>query len=200
MQRYLSDFVGQGVDLWFSSSLGEVGPRVSEGCFARILPFYPRSRGLFRRGQFGQPQADGLFLTLSHSRHLALAAIATRRIGVDVEYVREGLNLASLAAECLSVRELATFMRLKPSDQIRSFFKIWTQKEALSKALGLGLRVPFNELEVEADPNVEPRVLSMGGYGQANNWSLFSCPLPDEMQRLTAPAFATIAVEVEPTS
>ena len=76
---------------------------------------------------------------LSHSGDLALIAVARgRRVGVDVERVRE-LAHAGLAARVFTTNEAEVVASLDPGDQLKAFFRYWTCKEAYLKARGVGL-------------------------------------------------------------
>lgn len=86
----------------------------------------------------GRPSVDGLAVSISHSRTLvAVAASAVGPVGVDVEdvYPRE---VAGLARRWFDPAELE-WMARQP-DELTAFLTLWTAKEAVGKALGLGLR------------------------------------------------------------
>lgn len=76
---------------------------------------------------------DGWHWSVSHKRHFAVAAVARQPIGVDVEEVRPR-DPAALA-------EIATAAELSiiAARNELTFFQLWTAKEAVTKALGLGL-------------------------------------------------------------
>lgn len=75
----------------------------------------------------------GLRLSISHSRGLAAVVVADTPVGVDVELLRE--RPVVLLARRFAADE-ADWVRKRPGD----FFHLWTQKEAVGKALGVGLR------------------------------------------------------------
>jgi 4'-phosphopantetheinyl transferase len=86
----------------------------------------------------GRPSVDGLAVSISHSRSLvAVAAAADGPVGVDVEdvYPRE---VRGLARRWFDPSELE-WMARQP-DELVAFLTLWTAKEAVGKALGLGLR------------------------------------------------------------
>lgn len=86
----------------------------------------------------GRPYVDGLAVSISHSRELvAVAAARTGPVGVDVEdvYPRE---VAGLADRWFTPEELAWMTT--QDDELSAFLHLWTAKEAVGKALGLGLR------------------------------------------------------------
>jgi 4'-phosphopantetheinyl transferase len=75
---------------------------------------------------------------LSHSGHLgALAVSFDARIGVDVEAVRQ---LADDEMEwVLSITERRALNKLDSDARVKAFFRLWTLKEAYTKAIGTGV-------------------------------------------------------------
>lgn len=112
-------------------------------------------RGLrFERGPFGKPRlADqAVQFNFSHSEARGVLAVAREgRIGVDVEHVRDWRDLRELEALCFTRSERRELERLSDDARLRAFFRLWTRKEALLKAAGVGLSRPLTELEVGLD-------------------------------------------------
>jgi 4'-phosphopantetheinyl transferase len=86
--------------------------------------------------------------SLSHSGDLMVVAIIQdRKIGVDLEKMRDDLEFDSLVAEYFSEDERAIFKNLTASGiekkRLEYFYQTWTTKEAISKATGLGLSSDF---------------------------------------------------------
>jgi len=103
-------------------------------------------------------------INLAHSGSIALLCVAgLPHVGIDVEAVRELVDLRELV--------LANFTRIERAqlhshpDPAAAFFRIWTRKEALLKALGTGLTVELRGVEVAASERIE--------YGD-NQWELES--------------------------
>ncbi len=76
---------------------------------------------------------EGFYWSVSHKRHWAAAAIADRAVGIDIEHVlprREAL-----------LDELATHDEwgILGDRSWHSFFRLWTAKEAVLKANGVGI-------------------------------------------------------------
>jgi 4'-phosphopantetheinyl transferase len=106
----------------------------------------------FRVAAHGKPEleaATDLRFNLSHTEGAALLAVARdRRVGVDVERVRENLHPLELADRFFSSSE-AAWLRSQPrSEQIPSFFACWTAKEAYIKAHGNGFFLPLSGFTV----------------------------------------------------
>lgn len=105
----------------------------------------------FRTTAYGKPElaADwpGIRFSLSHCLEYTAVVLADGiDCGVDVESMRRAGDLGPLAGSVLSPRELAAF-RAAGEGQRQVFFRCWTLKEAYAKAVGLGLRLPFDELD-----------------------------------------------------
>jgi phosphopantetheine--protein transferase-like protein len=104
------------------------------------------------------PDADGgkprlliesqtLHASLSHTRGAVAVAISrVADIGVDVEAIAPIDELDQVAERVLTHREQRA---VSASDHpIETFIQLWTRKEALAKAFGLGLRAPFSSIDV----------------------------------------------------
>ncbi len=82
----------------------------------------------------------GIQFNVSHSGDLALYVVTrNRRVGVDVEYVREIPEMEQITEQFFSPRERAFFNTLSEREKQQTFFTWWTRKEALIKARGDGL-------------------------------------------------------------
>lgn len=95
----------------------------------------------------------GLSFSLSHSSRKVAVAIAREDCGVDVECGERVRDLSLIARTVLTERELEVFASIESAAaQRRFFFRLWTLKESYTKARGLGLRVPFDQVEFTFDP------------------------------------------------
>ena len=182
-----------------------VGRGLLRTIIARYLVIEP-SQLQFSYSPHGKPALAGsagstLQFNLSHSQGLALYAftrdslsfgepnsMASRRIGIDVEYIRSIPNVEQLAKRFFSSREHAIICSLSPSQQQEAFFHGWTCKEAYLKATGEGL-TQLGQVEVSLTPGEPRQLLSIGKDSQAAaRWSLQALtPAPDYV--------ATLAVE-----
>jgi 4'-phosphopantetheinyl transferase len=104
----------------------------------------------------GDCARSGMQFNLAHSGNLAVFAVAPHRIvGVDVEQVRPVPDLAELAARFFSTHECAAITKLAGQEQVLTFFRIWTRKEAWLKATGEGITGDLKAIEVLNPPRVE---------------------------------------------
>jgi 4'-phosphopantetheinyl transferase len=105
----------------------------------------------------GRPRVVGhdLEVSVSHSGELVvIAATSAGRVGVDVERVR-------VVDHALLAEEICRPDEARP-DLGPSFFSLWTRKESVLKATGLGLERSMAEVAVTA-PDAPPRLLSYAG-------------------------------------
>src|SRR5690348_5821910 len=121
------------------------------------------------RGPAGKPlvDADGdIQFSLSHCRDVALIAFSHRvPVGIDVERVRPLADWKQIADRYLHPGERMELMALSEKERLPAFFRCWTRKEAVAKALGLGLSLPFDCYQVSCRPNTQAALLAMRGAG-----------------------------------
>jgi 4'-phosphopantetheinyl transferase len=124
----------------------------------------------FRLGPHGAPSLDEddppLVFSLSHGEtHAAVAIAGAGAVGVDVESVAEAPDLLALARPHFTSREAAQVGGLAGPARRRTFFAIWTLKEAYAKARGLGPALPTTDFGFDvaaapprlAEADVDPR-------------------------------------------
>ena len=108
----------------------------------------------FTYGPNGKPALDveddaGLRFSLASSGEVALYAVTrARRVGVDVEALRPLIDLAGLIARFCTPREASHMAGLAAEERERAAFAVWTRKEAYVKALGEGLSLAPNQVDV----------------------------------------------------
>ena len=137
------------------------------------------------RGRRGRPQVAGhatLDFNVSHTRGMALIGIADAlpagmRLGVDVEHGERRVNADGLSRKFLTERERVALAPLADDPRRRGFLRLWTCKEAMSKATGDALSAPFRQLDVAIDGGLT----LLGGpppYVPAH-WQLHPVAMPD---------------------
>jgi 4'-phosphopantetheinyl transferase len=134
----------------------------------------------FRYGSHGKPAlaresgANAIHFNMSHSHGVALYAITRGRdIGVDLEFMRESLEVEQLEERFFSQCEIASLRALPASLRKYAFFLCWTRKEAYIKARGEGLSLPLDQFDVSLIPG-EPVALlrTQADPDEAFRWSL----------------------------
>lgn len=116
-------------------------------CLARYLNVSP-SELVFSKGAKGKPYCvlDGApAFNLSHSgQYVLLGLSALAHIGVDVEPFDRAVSPNIFPKVLTSSQQQQVHASSEPSYE---FMCYWTQKEAISKALGLGLSIDFTTIE-----------------------------------------------------
>jgi 4'-phosphopantetheinyl transferase len=114
----------------------------------------------------GKPVAAGVSHSVAHSGDLVVVAVAEDPVGVDVEQLAGRVRPLGgaggpdrLATAVLADAERAALAAVPAERRARQFLVAWTRKEAVTKATGDGMRVPFGQVVVAADGG-PPRVTS----------------------------------------
>jgi 4'-phosphopantetheinyl transferase len=160
----------------------------AHGILRAILSLYldrAPDRLQFSYGAYGKPALanharDSIDFNLSHSRGVALYAIARgREVGVDLELIRPELETEQIARQFFSPREIATLLALPVDVRREAFFLCWTRKEAYLKARGAGLSLPLDQFDVSLTPG-EPAALTgtRPDAADALRWSLVNLSPP----------------------
>ena len=97
-----------------------------------------RMRGEWQYNEHGKPYIpDGPYFSISHCKEGIAVAIDDQPIGIDIEGIRH-------ADEELIARVMNEEERVEMDD--RMFTRLWTQKEAIVKAEGVGIQ-SFEQLQ-----------------------------------------------------
>ncbi|HAM15316.1 MAG TPA: hypothetical protein DCP91_05570 [Eggerthellaceae bacterium] len=97
-----------------------------------------------RYGSYGKPYVPGKrAFSISHSGTCSILACGeAKRIGADIEEVDE--RNIDIASKVYTERELAWMDR----DRVERFFRLWTWKECIMKATGMGFNLEPRSFEV----------------------------------------------------
>ncbi len=147
-----------------------------------ILARYLRIRPAeleFGLNPFGKPHLIGghdqlgLRFNLSHSRDMALLAVArNREVGVDVEFRRADFATDEVARRFFSRAERNQLGAIAPEQKTEAFFNCWTRKEAYIKARGEGLSFPLDQFDVAFAPDALPALLgNRRDASEVSRWS-----------------------------
>ncbi len=186
---------------------------VARGSLRRILSSYLRmepSKLCFQYNAYGKPSlsdkfpVDAIHFNVSHSHKIAVFAVARNsNLGIDIEYIRNGMDWETIAEQYFSIPELKRLQSQVPAKRAETFYEIWTCREAYVKAKGLGLS--FLELRVEGtiNPTVSKVVLDLLEKGKSqedSNWVLHRFQIgPDYLGAVAveSPIFTSLACDVE---
>jgi 4'-phosphopantetheinyl transferase len=118
-----------------------------------------------------------LWIGISHTEGCGLLAVSDAPVGVDVEHVR-AVRTEVLASVALT-RSEDGYLRTLPAgaDRERAFLRVWTRKEAVLKAVGIGISTDLTAIETH------PRSAGTAGVvaglpGAPQTWSDSDLTLP----------------------
>jgi 4'-phosphopantetheinyl transferase len=109
----------------------------------------------FHANLYGKPSlkngkdTNPIYFNLSNSENICVCAFThDGDVGVDVEKIHDLSDMGSIVERFFSPLEKKKFRSLPEHSRKKSFFKYWTRKEALLKAMGMGLSFPLNKVDV----------------------------------------------------
>lgn len=112
--------------------------------------------------QYGKPYIKGytdFHYNVSHSGEWVVCAVHNNEIGIDIEQ-HKPIDL-SIAKRFFCEEEYKELVILQNQSRINHFYKLWTLKESLFKAIGKGLSIPLNSCRfmiTEGDINYRPSI------------------------------------------
>ncbi|MEO8812866.1 MAG: 4'-phosphopantetheinyl transferase superfamily protein [Caulobacteraceae bacterium] len=148
------------MDIWWRTLAADPDspPAVSDeargllrGVLRRYLDEAPEAIRLVE-GPHGKPAIEGpapVSFNFSHSGRAAVFAVAgCAPVGVDCEAVIFTEDLGGVAEISCSAAEREWLAADGEGEFTERFFRLWTRKEAVIKAVGLGLSLPVSEIGV----------------------------------------------------
>lgn len=114
-----------------------------------------------------------LFFNISHSEDLAVIAISRNKVGIDVEYIFKDFDFSSLLPDIFDSNEALAIENAVNVNH--TFYKLWTRKEALVKAVGTGIDDDFKNIpSLDGHHLVDSKLLK-----NTEKWEVFSFELVD---------------------
>jgi 4'-phosphopantetheinyl transferase len=158
---------------------------VSHGLLRKALswaePSVSPEDWVFARTPMGRPEVDRpeviprLRFNISHTNGLVACVITSDMdCGVDVEDMTARSDIEPLSRRILAASERAYIAALPEEERLCGFFRLWTLKEAYTKARGLGFSLPFEQLRLswhedairlDIDPSLDD-----GGHWHLEQW------------------------------
>jgi 4'-phosphopantetheinyl transferase len=156
----------------------------------------PAAEIRFQATELGKPYLEtGPSFNVSHSGGEVLIAVAPGgRLGVDVEEVRELRDLLSLARTSFTAPEVNMVAAFSEEERLRAFFRVWTRKEAVLKALGCGL-TGLSGIRVSADPGEHNAMLHMEDPPEIERWTVRSLSVHPAVEAAVAWDYPVSEVE-----
>lgn len=139
------------------------------------------------------PRQTPIQFNLAHSHELAVYAITMHHpVGIDVEKIKT-TEYKELSKRFFSKKENDYLQKLSGEEQALTFFRIWSRKEAVIKAIGKGLSIPLSSFTVAGNDVSETLLL------EDSQWSLvpialnsdYACALASnqEIKKITLQTF-----------
>jgi 4'-phosphopantetheinyl transferase len=157
--------------------------RVARAALRSILSRYANLLSdalMFSHNAYGKPfltnpRAAGLRFNLSHSKDVALLAVAREReVGIDVEFMWPDFATTEVAEHFFSTAEVATLAGVECRLRTRAFFNCWTRKEAYIKARGEGLSLALDSFDVSLKPGQPAALLNTRrDSADVSRWSMY---------------------------
>lgn len=122
----------------------------------------------FAKTEFGKPYLTNFphfYFNHSHSdkRYVLASSEKICDLGVDIEDIDRQVKFLPLAKHAFHAEELQRWL---DTGQDRDYwFKLWTTKEAVLKASGLGIRLSLKELHTQAHPEQDGGMCSHRDIG-----------------------------------
>ncbi len=159
----------------FKFEQGKESYLVSQGGLRILLSAYlglePELVGIGRRSK-GKPyltEHPEFHFNISNSGKWAVYGFSrSGEIGVDLECVRHLQDMDELIRQSFTEKEAGYITRID-SEKSRRFFKFWTVKEAYLKAVGEGMRIPPEGLELNVNNGVF-KLESVRGVQEHQDW------------------------------
>jgi 4'-phosphopantetheinyl transferase len=135
----------------------------------------------FVYNKYGKPfisddqNLGALGFNLSHSNGMALYAVTQgRRVGIDVEYMRDDFATLEVAERFFSKDEFEALKRIQIIQRTKAFFNCWSRKESYIKAIGMGVSYPLEGFTVSLAPNGTPALLKVDADAtEAARWKMY---------------------------
>ena len=133
----------------------------------------------FLTSPHGKPYLDpahhslALEFNMSHTRGLALYAVALEPVGIDVELLGRDMQFEEIAERFFTQAEHQALCALPQASRQKAFYRCWTLKEAFVKALGQGLNYGLDKFEVDFLGDSSQCLQNIAGSTQeAHAWTL----------------------------
>lgn len=110
---------------------------------ARLLGETPAAAIALTQGPKGKPRLAhdrrDVHFSISYRDGYAALALGSVPLGIDIESVNERIDMEEIAARYFMPSEREYLAAAASSDKASVFFNVWTRKEALVKAAGVGI-------------------------------------------------------------
>lgn len=95
-----------------------------------------------------------LKFNISHSENKILIAVSDNEIGVDIEKIKPEFAHKDVVEKYFTANEKKAILNAEKPHEV--FYKLWTRKEAILKATGMGIAADLRSIEVCSVENGSP--------------------------------------------
>lgn len=144
------------------------------GVEPKRIPIVTAAGGRPELGESLHMQVPGrIRFNLSHSGTMAaIAVMLDCNIGVDIEYMDPGFPAMEAAKHVLTEDELDLLQSCQEEKRTETFYRLWTRREALLKAIGAGLSgCGYGSGKPEAIPF--PKEEASFGFHEEGGWTFW---------------------------
>lgn len=117
----------------------------------QIAHYLQQEHVQFITDDYGKPYVVGQKIAFNHSHSSDLSALfisdELQDIGIDLEQLQRKVRFESMAQHCFHNDEYRLWQQQGKTSA--HWFKVWTVKEAVLKASGLGIRINLNQLNTQ---------------------------------------------------
>ncbi|WP_143384726.1 4'-phosphopantetheinyl transferase superfamily protein [Francisella endosymbiont of Ornithodoros moubata] len=89
-----------------------------------------------------------IHFSFSYAKECIFIGISSLEIGIDIEYIDKSLNVEQLAHIIMHPAEFDYFCSLATKDKRKFFFRVFNLKEAIIKAIGIGLYYDIKSINI----------------------------------------------------
>lgn len=135
----------------------------------------------FKRNEYGKlsivnPDGEEIVFSLSHANGFLALLVGKKQgglidVGIDLEAKSRSQQVLNLAEQFMSKDERQSLQSLEDEEKKTRALQLWTLKESISKAEGLGLLMDFREFNIEVNNSYSPQLRDSKGK---NFWCLGS--------------------------
>lgn len=123
---------------------------------------------------------DQIGISLTHTEQLLMVGVTRRGwIGVDAELADRPMLVSGIERQVCTPYERMALACVDEEHRNREMVRLWTLKEAYSKAIGQGMRFRFNEFGFGPSGRPVRVLMPDGSPGTGREWSFGTCGVED---------------------
>lgn len=118
---------------------------------------------------------ENVKFNISHTDGAVMIGVSRAgEIGVDIEKVKSGIDILPIVESYFEQKEYEDILLNEKSGNRKHFYKYWTLKEAVLKAVGLGLAGDLKEIVIggSISGGRANEIFLPKAYGEASSWQV----------------------------